>query len=130
MKRIIGAAAAGVVAFSGIYALAASLSVSSNSLGAGTSVVAACQSATLNATYVPESYSTTIPGYTTAAVTVQGLANTCYGVPYRVTVYGSGNASLGESIGTTPATGTTFTATLPGAVNAASITGVAIVLGG
>jgi len=130
MKRIIGAAAAGVVAFSGIYALAASLSVSSNTLGAGTSSVAACQSATLNATYTPESYSTTGPAYTSAAVTVTGLASSCYSVPYRVTVYGSGNTSLGEATGTTPATGSTFTATLPSAVNDASITGVAIVLGG
>ena len=56
MKRILGAIAAGVVAFSGIYALAASLSVTSDNLGAGTAAVAACQSATLNATYTPLSY--------------------------------------------------------------------------
>jgi hypothetical protein len=35
MKRIIGAAVAGILAFSGVYALAASLAVSSNTLGAG-----------------------------------------------------------------------------------------------
>ena len=46
-----------MVAFSGIYALAASLNVTSDNLGAGTATVAACQSATLNATYTPLSYS-------------------------------------------------------------------------
>jgi hypothetical protein len=129
MKRIIGAAAAGVVAFSGIYALAASLNVTSNTLGAGTSVVAACQAAALNASYTPLSYSTSVPGYTAATVTVSGLASTCYSLPYRVTLYGSGNTSLGEATGTTPSSGTSFAASFT-AVSAASVTGVAIVIGG
>ncbi|MGA9114912.1 MAG: hypothetical protein WB802_14120 [Candidatus Dormiibacterota bacterium] len=128
MKRILGATAAGVVAFSGIYALAASLNVTSDNLGAGTATVAACQSATLNATYTPLSY-TSGTGYTAATVTVNNLQSTCYGVPYRVTLYGSGGASLGEATGTTPGTGTTFAAAFT-AVSAASVTGVAVVLGG
>jgi hypothetical protein len=128
MKRIVGIIVAGVIAFSGVYALAASLTVSSNNLGAGTATVAACQSATLNATYTPLAY-TAGTGYTTANVTVTGLASTCNSVPYRVTLYGSGRTSLGEATGTTPATGTTFTAAFT-AASAASVTGVAVVLGG
>jgi len=46
-----------------------------------------------------------------------------------VTLYGSGGASLGEATGTTPGTGTTFAAAFT-AVSAASVTGVAVVLGG
>ncbi|HYA01275.1 MAG TPA: hypothetical protein VEK76_13150 [Candidatus Binatia bacterium] len=129
MKRILGAIAAGVIAFSGIYALAASLSVTSNNLGAGVSAVAACQSATLNVTYTPEAYSSTVPGYTVSTVTVNNLQNTCYSVPYRVTLYQTGGTSLGEATGTTPASGTTFTASFTN-VSAAAITGVAVVLGG
>lgn len=128
MKRIVGIVVAGVIAFSGVYALAASLSVTSNNLGAGTSTVAACQAATLNATYAPLTY-TSGTGYTAATVTVNNLQSTCYSVPYRVTLYGAGGASLGEASGTTPATGTTFAAAFT-AVSAASVTGVAVVLGG
>jgi hypothetical protein len=129
MKRALGAIAAGVVAFSGIYALAASLNVTSNTLGAGTAVVASCQAATLNATYAPLAYSSTVPGYTAATVTVNGLAATCYSLPYRVTLYGAGSVSLGEATGTTPSSGTSFAAAFT-AVNAASVTGVAVVIGG
>ncbi|MGD1053128.1 MAG: hypothetical protein ABR950_04795 [Candidatus Dormibacteria bacterium] len=127
MKRIVGIIVAGVIAFSGVYALAASLSVTSNNLGAGTATVAACQSATLNATYAPLAY-TAGTGYTAATVTVTNVQSTCYNVPYRVTLYGAGGTSLGEATGTTPATGT-FAAAFT-AVSAASVTGVAVVLGG
>ncbi|MGD1033331.1 MAG: hypothetical protein ABR977_02720 [Candidatus Dormibacteria bacterium] len=129
MKRILGAVAAGVVAFSGIYALAASLSVTSNSLGAGTVAVAACQSTAINAAYAPLAY-TAGTGYTTTTVTVTGLASTCNNVPYRITLYQTGGASLAEATGTTPATGTTFTTSAFTAVSAAAVTGVAVVLGG
>jgi hypothetical protein len=128
MKRIVGVIVAGVIAFSGVYALAASLTVSSSSLGAGTATVAACQSATLNATYTPLTY-TAGTGYTAATVTVNNLQSSCYSVPYRVTLYGTGGTSLGEATGTTPATGSTFAAAFT-AVSASSVTGVAVVLGG
>jgi len=129
MKRILGAIAAGVVAFSGIYALAASLNVSSNQLGAGTSVVASCTADTLTVTYGTLAY-TSGTGYTTTSVTVTGLASTCNNVPYRITLYQTGGASLAEATGTTPATGTTFTTSAFTAVSAAAVTGVAVVLGG
>jgi hypothetical protein len=127
MKRIVGILVAGVIAFSGVYALAASLSVTSNNLGAGTSAVASCQAATLNATYTPLAY-TAGTGYTAATVTVNNLQSTCYSVPYKVTLYGSGGTSLGEATGTTPSSGSTFAAAFT-AVSAASVTGVAVVLG-
>ena len=128
MKRIVGIIVAGVIAFSGVYALAASLSVTSNNLGAGTATVAACQAATLNATYTPLAYAAGT-GYTAATVTVTNLQSTCYTVPYRVTLYGAGGTSLGEATGTTPGSGTTFAAAFT-AVSAASVTGVSVVLAG
>ncbi len=128
MKRAIIAIVAGVITFTGIYALAASLNMTTTSLGAGTATVAACQSATLNVTYTP-SYAPAIPGYATGTVTVNNLLAACYSMPYRVTLYGAAGASLGEVTGTTPAAGTTFTASFASA-SAASVTGVALVVSG
>ena len=140
MKRIIGVAVAGVIAFSGVYALAASLSVSSSQLGAGTSVVASCTADTITVTYGTLAYSTTIPGYTVSALVIKDNTatpswTTCNTQGYRVTLYGAGGASLGEVTGTvsgvTNTTGSSFTtASFSTAVNANLITGAAVVIGG
>lgn len=127
MKRLFAAAIIAVVSFSAVYGLAASLNLSSDGLGAGTASVAACQSGTLTATY-STSYSATTPGYAVGTVTVTGLAATCYSKAYRVTLYDSGGALLGEATGTTPASGTSFNATLSPAVDASQVTGVAVIL--
>ena len=138
MKRIIGAAAAGVVAFSGIYALAASLNVTSNSLGAGTSVVASCTGDTLTATFGTLTY-TAGTGYTVAALVIKDNAATpnwtgCNGLAYKVTL--SGGAPLPQEVtgtvsGVVNTTGSSFTTTsFSPVVNANLITGVSIVIGG
>jgi hypothetical protein len=127
VKRLFAAAIVAVVSFSAVYGLAASLNLSSDGLGAGTTSVAACQSGTLTATY-SSSYSAATPGYAVGSVTVTGLAATCYSKAYRVTLYGSGGTSLGEATGTTPASGTSFSATFSPAVDASQVTGVAVIL--
>lgn len=129
MKRVLAAVLAGLFTFGGVYGLAASLNLTSDGLGAATQVVAGCQSATLTASYT-SSYSATTPGYTVATVTVSGLASTCYSKAYRISLTGSGNASLGEATGTTPATGTSFVATFSPAVSASSVTGISVVISG
>lgn len=129
MKRLMLAVVGGLLTFSSIFGLAASLNLTSDSLGAGTVTVAACQSATLNATYTT-SYSATTPGYMVGTVTVTGLAATCYSKPYQLTLSGAAGASLGEMTGTTPASGTSFSATFSPAVNAASVTGISLVISG
>jgi hypothetical protein len=129
MKRVLAALFAGLITFGGIYGLAASLNLTSDTLGAGNATVAACQAGALNATYTT-SYSASTPGYTVGTVTVTGLAATCYSKAYKVTLSGAGNASLGEATGTTPASGTSFAATFTPAVNAASVTGISVVLSG
>lgn len=129
MKRGLIATLAAVLTFGAVYGLAASLSVNTDSLGAGDTSVAACQAGTLTATYTT-SYSASTPGYTVGTVTVTGLASTCYSKAYRITLSGSGNASLGEATGTTPSSGSSFAATFSPAVNAASVTGVAVVVSG
>ena len=129
MKRALVAALAGLFTFGGVYGLAASLNLTSETLGAATQVVAGCQAGALTATYT-SAYSATTPGYTVATVTVSGLAATCYTKAYRITLAGAGGASLGEATGTTPSVGTTFAATFSPTVNAVTITGVSVVLSG
>ena len=129
MKRVLAALFAGLITFGGIYGLAASLNLTSDSLGAGTATVAACQAGALNATYTT-SYSATAPGYTVGTVTVTGLAASCYTKAYKITLSGAGSVSLGEATGTTPAAGTSFAAAFAPAVSAASVTGISVVLSG
>jgi hypothetical protein len=140
MKRIIGAAVAGVLAFSGIYALAASLTVSSNTLGAGTSVVSSCTADTLTVGYGTLTYSASVPGYTLTTVTITDNTAApnwakCEGLAYKVTLEGATNNQMVETTGTVPAAlGTTkgsfFTTPVFAAQNASLVTGVAVVIGG
>ena len=129
MKRLLGAAIATVLTFGVVYGMAASLNLTSDSLGAATTTVAACQATALNATYT-STYSAAAPGYTVGTVTVTGLAATCYSKPYKITLSGAASASLGEATGTTPASGTSFSATFSPAIAAASVTGVNLVISG
>lgn len=128
-RKLLVVSAVGVAAFGSVYGLAASLGLSSDTLGAGTAVVAACQTTAMNVTYGTATYAPSSYGLTT--VTVTGLTNTCYGKPYKLTL-NNGGTSLGEATGTTPTTtGTTsFTATFPSSISAASITGAAMVISG
>jgi hypothetical protein len=129
VKRILAALVIGLVTFSGVYGLAASLNLTSDSLGADSATVAACQAGALDATYM-SSYSASTPGYTLGTVTVTGLTASCYGMAYRITLSGAGDASLGELTGTTPSSGTTFGGTFSPAVDAQLVTGISVVISG
>ena len=129
MKRAIVALLIGAAVFGGIYGLAASLNVSSKSLGAGNTSVAACQSATLTASYAT-TYDSTIPGYKVGVVTVSGLQSTCYAMAFKVSLTGASNVQLNEVTGTTPSTAT-FTADFTSLnVSAASVQGVHVLITG
>jgi hypothetical protein len=127
-KKLALALACGATIFGGVYGLAASLSLTSDSLGAGQSVVAACQSTAMRATYL-SSYSATTPGYNTTTVRITGLTSTCYSKAYSVTVADGSNVSVAEASGTTPSTGSSFDVTLTND-SAAIIGGVAMVISG
>lgn len=109
MKRIIGAIVAGVVAFSGIYALAATLNLSTNTLGAKQVTVSGCTDPLL-VTYPTADITastTNASGYELTGVTVTGLTNGATGCESKaaeVTVY-NGTASLAS--GSVASTGTT-----------------------
>jgi hypothetical protein len=128
MKRVIAAVVSGLVMFGGVYGLAASLNLTTDSLGAEFQVVAACQATALNATYT-SSYTAGTPGYTVGTVTVTGLAAGCQSKAYKITLSGAADASLGEATGST-GTGASFAATFSPAVSAKLVTGVALVISG
>jgi hypothetical protein len=134
MKRLLLALVVAGVVFGGVYGLAAGVGVSSNTLGSGNSVVAACQTGTLTANYAT-AYDSSIPGYKVGVVTMTGLdttsATNCATKSFRVTLTGTSNASLAEVTGTTPASGTSFTADFSsGNVPAANATGIHVVISG
>ena len=134
MKRALIAIGIGVAVFATIYGFAASLTVNSDSLGAGNAAVAACQSSALGVSYA-SSYQSGLPGYEATTVTVTGLDETapkCGGKAIRVTLTGPGasDASLLEKTATlATGAGTTQAFTFTG-VKAADVTGVHVVISG
>jgi len=134
MKRYLIALLVGGTVFAGVYAAAASLSVGSNTLGAGNTAVAACQSGTLTAAYAT-SYAAALPGYKVDVVTVNGLdtvsGTNCASKSYRITLTGASDALLAELTGTTPASGTSFTGDFSSSnIKAADVLGVHVVITG
>ena len=106
--------------------------VSGRTLGAGTAVVASCDTDGVTLSYA-STYDTTSGTYRTASVTVNGLSNACDGKSLDITLRGASNVIISSGsipllslpIGATVAT----LAFLP-TVTAASITGAAIVITG
>jgi len=133
MKRAILAITIAAVVGTGIYGLAASLGVSSDTLGSGSAVVAACQSATINVAY-DSTYAAT--GYQATTVHLQHVDETaakCGGKSYKVRLAdGSGTALGAEGSGTVTAstnTDATEDVTFSG-VSAASVAKVNVVFAG
>jgi len=130
MKRFVLALTIAGLIFGGVYGLAASLSVSTQTLGAGNTSVAACQVGTLTASYAT-SYSSSGPGYQVGVVTVSGLQSGCFSKAFKVALTNSGNTSLGEVTGTAPSSGTTFTADFTSSnVLATNVAGIHVTITG
>jgi hypothetical protein len=134
MRKTIVALLVGATVSAGVYAAAASLGVNSNTLGAGNTAVAACQATALTAAYAT-AYAAALPGYKVGVATVSGLdtvsATNCASKAFRITLTGASDASLAEITGTTPASGTSFTADFSASnVEAADVTGVHVVISG
>ena len=125
--RFLAPVVVGVVVFGAVTAFAASLTVSSKSLGSGNATVATCN-ATAAVTY-NVGYSATVPGYkvTTAPITT---AATCTGLAYRVTLTGTGNTSLGEVTGTLDSTGAASPDFSASNIAASGVAGVSVVITG
>ena len=125
-SRYVVPAVVGVVVFGAVTAFAASLSVSSNSLGAGNATVQSCNSTasvTYNTAPTAGVYKVTTAPVTTAAA--------CAGMSYRVTLTGAGSATLGEVTGTLDATtGGALPDFTSANVNASAVQGVSVVITG
>src|SRR5581483_10542066 len=110
MKRLVAALIGGVVIFGAAYALAASLSVSSDTLGAGNQTVSAC-----SGTNIPLQYTSDVTWYAAGGYYgvnsvdfSSGIPVACEGMKARVTLSAAGGASLCELNGTLPANTSAF----------------------
>ncbi len=131
-RQAIFALALGIVGVGGVLASAASLNIANSTLGAGTTVIASCDTNGVrldyNNTYVPSA-----GRYDTTSVVVTGLNNVCNGKRLNLTlkrntgaVLGTGSIlSLNLPIGTTSAT-----VTISPAANANLVRGAAVVISG
>lgn len=124
----IAAIALGVAGLVGLtVSSAASLNLTGGTIGAGSTVVAACQASadTIGVSYV-NAYSATAPGYTITSVKLSNVDAACAGQNVKIDLTGASNVSLGEVTGTA-ATGTnTFTLTTP--ISATSVVGTAVAI--
>ena len=100
-KRILIAAAAALVVFGVVFAMAASLGgITSGDVGADDAVVASCDSNGVTTSYTTAYSSSGTAGYKVGNVTVGSIADACDGATMRVTLTGSGGTSLGEQTAT------------------------------
>lgn len=147
-KRYVAAGLAAAALGGGAFAYAASVNVTSSTLGSGNAVVAACQAAA-SVSY-STSWDTTSNQFDVSGVTVTipyaGTGNNpCSGLTAQVELYGSGmSGAPGAGTGTstlpwnsgsltvTTGTGTqtASTNTVSPVVSAASVTGTAVVISG
>jgi hypothetical protein len=127
VTRFLIPAATGVVIFGAVTAFAATLSVSSKTLGSGNASVSSCNSGA-TVTYTT-AYSSTLPGYKVATAPVTTAA-ACNGFSFKVTLTGAANASLAEVTGTLDASGNATPDFSASNIAAATVTGVSVVITG
>jgi hypothetical protein len=95
-RRLGVALMVGAVTFSIIYGVAASLGVSGNTLGAGTSSVTSCDPNGVSTAYA-STYASTLGGYKVTNVTISGIATPgCDGKSMKVTLVGASDTALAE----------------------------------
>lgn len=124
-KKLIFGLAVGVAAFAGVFAMAASLAVGSNSLGAGTADVASCDEDGVDHVYTT-AYDSSVPGYKVATVEVTGIAAACNGYDIKASVLDSSDAALTEVTGSV--SGTSHTFTVASTVDASDVENIAVVI--
>lgn len=125
MKRYLVPVVAGVTVFGAVTAFAATLGVSSTTLGSGDDAVTSCN-ASANVSY---NVAFAVGGYevTTAPVT---SAASCAAKSYKVTLTDSGGASLAEVTGSLDAAGSASPDFTSQAIKADLVEGVAVVITG
>jgi hypothetical protein len=125
-KKLILGLAVGTAAFAAVFAMAASLAVGSNSLGAGNADVASCDTDGVAHSYTT-SFAQGLPGYKVDTIEVTGIAAACDGYDIKATVMNTADAALTSETGTI-APGGTHTFTVSGTVSAAQVEDIAVVI--
>jgi hypothetical protein len=120
-------AVVGLVVFGSVTAFAASLSVTSKTLGSGNATVASCN-ASVNVSYTT-AYQASLPGYKVATAPVTSAVG-CATYAYKVTLTGAANASLAEITGTLDASGNASPDFSASNISAALVTGVSVTITG
>lgn len=107
-KRTVLATLLGLTVFGAVVGSAASLGgLTSPALGAGATVVAACDTDGVSVSYT-QSYSTTAPaGYKVTAVTVSDVADSCDGQTISVTLSDAADTSLASGTVAVPTSAAT-----------------------
>lgn len=124
-KKLVLGLAVGAAAFAAVFAMAASLAVGSNSLGAGNADVASCDPDGVDHTY-STAYAAGLPGYRVDSVQVTGIAAACNTYSIKATLLSGTGASLTEVTGTVSGTSVTFP--VGGSVPAANVEDIAVVI--
>jgi hypothetical protein len=116
--------------FATVFGLAATLSVSPNGLGAGSSSVGSCDSDGVSTSYA-NSWDATDERYEVTSVTVNGIADGCDGKNLKAALTDSSNVLLGDGNVTVPTgAGTTATvSTLSANPAASAVNNVHVVIG-
>ena len=129
-NRIIIAVITGLTVFTTVFAVAASLSVTASTLGAGTGTVASCDTNGVTTSF-DTAYSAAVAGYEVTTVHVSGIATPgCDGLTMKVTLVGAADAALAEvtvTLATPAASPTDFDFTSDN-VLAASVLKVSVVV--
>jgi hypothetical protein len=135
VKKYLIPVVAGMAVFGSVTAFAATLNVTSSSLGSGNATVAACNSAaSVNYT---AGFATTPHVYQVASTTVTTpgpvgpAAAVCAGKTYKVTFLDLSNAPVGTEVtGTIGTDGTDTTSVVSQAIAASAVANVAVVITG
>lgn len=127
--RILTAVLAGLVVFGGVFAFAATLGgISTATIGANNTAVAACDTDGVTATYT-SAWDATDKRYEISTVTVSGVADTCDGQTMKATLTDSSGAQLSEGSLSIPTSGaTSFNVSLSASVSASAASGVHVII--
>ena len=137
-RRAVVASLLGLTVGGGILASAASLAVTGNTLGAGTTTIASCDADGValryGHTYVVNDGAIPTPAvigaYRTSSVIVSGIAPACDGKAMSITLKGAAGVSLGSgTIAAIPTGGTATVSFAPSPfIDATAVVGAAVVI--
>lgn len=132
MKKFLIPVAVGVVVFGSVTAFAATLDVSSSSLGAGNGTVSSCNgSASVSYTSAFDSTSHVYELASTTVTTVAGTPSACAGKSYKVTFMDGSDATVGSEVtGTLDTNGSDTKTVTSQHIAAGSVAKLAVVITG